>query len=136
MKNTKIIYWTTTILFSGFMIFSAIPNILMAEDAIKFITGLGYPVYFIPFIGVAKLLGSLAILVPRFKKIKEWAYAGLFFDLIGAVYSGYMIGGFDPTMLTMIPVFGIAITSYIYNQKVYGQKMVHEAPMVATSSLP
>ncbi|MBI2271131.1 MAG: DoxX family protein [Bacteroidetes bacterium] len=117
MKTTKIIYWTTTILFAAFMTFSAIPDILMADDAIKFMIHLNYPVYFIPFIGVAKLLGAVAILIPAFKKIKEWAYAGLFFDLIGAVYSIIMIDGFQPGMLVMVVIFGIAITSYIYNQK-------------------
>ncbi|MBL7892703.1 MAG: DoxX family protein [Bacteroidia bacterium] len=119
MKTTKIIYWTTTILFAAFMTFSAIPDILMVDDAIKFMTHLNYPVYFIPFIGVAKLLGSIAILIPAFKKIKEWAYAGLFFDLIGAVYSILMTDGFQPGMLVMVVVFGISITSYIYNQKYY-----------------
>ncbi len=120
MKKTKIIYWTCTILFAGFMIFSAIPDILMVDDAITFITGLGYPVYFIPFIGVAKLLGSIAILIPSFHRIKEWAYAGLFFDLIGAVYSNIMTSGFDPGMLGMLPIFGVAIASYVYNRKVNG----------------
>ncbi|MBP6303417.1 MAG: DoxX family protein, partial [Bacteroidia bacterium] len=84
-----------------------------------FMTHLGYPLYFIPFIGVAKLLGSLAILIPSFKKIKEWAYAGLIFDLIGAVYSNIMVDGFQPGMLMMLVVFGVVIISYLYNQKYY-----------------
>jgi hypothetical protein len=120
MKKIKIIYWTTTLLFALFMTFTAIPDILLADDAVAFITQLGYPVYFIPFIGVAKVLGSAAILIPNFKKIKEWAYAGLFFDLIGAVYSNIMANGFDPGMLSMILIFGVGITSYVYNQKYYG----------------
>lgn len=119
MKTTRIIYWTTTILFAAFMTFSAIPDILMVDDAIKFMTHLNYPLYFIPFIGVAKLLGAVAILIPAFKKIKEWAYAGLFFDLIGAVYSNIMTDGFQPGMLVMVVVFAIAIASYLYNQKYY-----------------
>lgn len=123
MKKTKIIYWTCTVLFAGFMIFTAIPDILKDDEAVKFITDLGYPVYFIPFIGVAKLLGSLAILIPAFKKIKEWAYAGLFFDLIGAVYSNIMAHGFDAGMIAMVPIFGIGIASYILNQKVYGKNL-------------
>ena len=122
MKTTKIIYWTSTILFAGFMLFSAIPDILMVEEAKQFITHLGYPLYFIPFIGVAKLLGSIAIVVPSFKKIKEWAYAGLFFDLIAAVYSNVMVDGFQPSMLMMIPIFALAITSYVYNQKCFGSR--------------
>lgn len=122
MKKIKIVYWISTILFSGFMIFSAIPEILVTPDARQFMIHLGYPVYFIPFLGVAKLLGSLAILVPRFRKIKEWAYAGLFFDLTGAVYSNLMTDGFYLSMvLVMLPVFAVAIISYIFNQKCYGQ---------------
>jgi hypothetical protein len=64
-------------------------------------------------------LGSLAILTPGLKKIKEWAYAGLIFDLIGAVYSNIMIDGFQPGLLVMIPVFIVAIVSYLYNEKLY-----------------
>lgn len=120
MKTKKIIYWSSTILFAAFMAFSAIPDILKDPDAMKFITNLGYPDYFIPFIGVAKLLGCIAILVPGFKKIKEWAYAGLIFDLIGAVYSLLMTNGFEMGMLVMIPIFAIAATSYIYNEKING----------------
>jgi len=122
MKNTKLIYWTTTILFSAFMIFSAIPDILVVEDAKQFMSHLGYPVYFIPFIGVAKLLGSIAILIPGFKKLKEWAYAGLIFDLTGAVYSVIAVDGFQLPMLTMVVVFAVAFTSYRYNQKYYENK--------------
>ncbi len=122
MKNTKLIYWTTTILFSAFMIFSAIPDMLVIEDAKQFMTHLGYPVYFIPFIGVAKLLGSITILIPGFKKLKEWAYAGLIFDLIGAVYSVVSVDGFQLPMLTMVVVFAVSFTSYLYNQKYYENK--------------
>lgn len=118
MKTTKIIYWTTTILFAAFMIFSAIPNIMSSPDSIEFVsTHLGYPKYFIPFIGVAKLLGSITILIPAFNKLKEWAYAGLSFDLIGAVYSIINVDGFDPSMLVMVIVFAVAATSYILNTK-------------------
>lgn len=119
MKSIKIIYWTSTGLFAAFMLFSAIPDIMMVEGAKVFMKHLGYPLYFIPFIGVAKLLGSLAILIPSFKKIKEWAYAGLIFDLIGAVYSNIMVDGFQPGMLMMLVVFGVVIISYLYNQKYY-----------------
>ncbi len=119
MRSTKIIYWTTTILFAGFMIFSAIPDIFMDSEAKKFMGHLGYPEYIMPFIGIAKLLGSIAILIPGFVKIKEWAYAGLTFDLLGAVYSNIMTDGFQMGLLVMVPVFIVAIVSYIYNQKYY-----------------
>ncbi len=119
MKNEKIIYWSSTGLFAAFMLFSAIPDILMEKDAVQFIGQLGYPVYFIGFIGIAKLLGSIAILLPNLNKLKEWAYAGLTFDLIGAVYSIIMTAGFDSGMLVMVLVFGALAVSYIYNEKLH-----------------
>jgi len=120
MKKTKIIYWVTTILFVGLMAFSSIPDVMMAEDAVKFITHLGYPEYFIFFIGVAKLLGCVALLVPGFPKIREWAYAGLFFDLIGATYSNLMVDGWQSGMVFMLLFFALGIASYLYNEKYYG----------------
>ncbi len=112
MKKRNIAYWVITALFSAFMIFSAVPDIMMVPDAMKFIGHLGYPDYFIPFIGVAKFLGSIAILIPGFPRIKEWAYAGLFFDLAGAVYSILRTDGVDFSMLFMVLPFGLLFTSY------------------------
>jgi hypothetical protein len=118
-KTTNLLYWIFTILFAGLMTLSAIPNLLKTEDSIKFMNGmLGYPVYIIPFIGLAKLLGVIAILIPGLKKIKEWAYAGLFFDLAGAVYSGIAVaGGVDPMMLTMLVWIVPGILSYVFWNK-------------------
>ena len=78
MKKANIFFWIITGLFSAFMLFSAIPDIVVTPDAVKFISSLGYPTYIIPFLGIAKLLGIIAILIPGFAGIKEWAYAGLF----------------------------------------------------------
>lgn len=129
MKKDKIIYWISTVLFAGFMAFSAIPDIIMEPETVEFIKKLGYPEYFIPFIGVAKLLGCIALVVPGFPKIREWAYAGLFFDLIGAVYSNLMVNGFDAGMLVMVPIFGIGITSYFYNEKIKERVLISKAKM-------
>ncbi len=112
MKKITIWYWVVTIIFAGFMIFSAIPDIMEAPEAVTMITGLGYPKYFIVFIGVAKLLGSIAILIPGLMRLKEWAYAGLFFDLFGATYSALAVAGFDPAMLFMILPFTFLFLSY------------------------
>ncbi len=120
MKKTKIIYWASTILFAGFMTFSAVPDVIMEENTVAFMTHLGYPLYFIPFIGVAKLLGCIAILIPRLKTLKEWAYAGLFFDLIGAAYSNIMVDGFQAGLLFMFVIFALGFTSYFYNKKLHG----------------
>jgi DoxX-like family len=119
-KTTHLLYWIFTILFAGLMILSAVPHALNTEESQKFLHDqMGYPVYFIPFIGFAKLIGSIVILIPGLKKIKEWAYAGLFFDLAGAVYSGIAVaGGVDPMMLTMLVWIVPGILSYVlWNKK-------------------
>jgi hypothetical protein len=121
MKKTKALYWIFTGLFGAFMLFSAIPDILVVPDAVKFIAHLGYPKYFIPFIGVAKALGVFAIVYPGFPRIKEWAYAGLFFDLIGATYSNIATDGLMMQMTFMILPFGLGIASYLlYHKKLRG----------------
>jgi hypothetical protein len=121
MKPTTIntLYWVFTVLFSALMIFSAWSSILVNEDSVKLIHGmLGYPEYFIPFTGWAKLIGSIVILIPGLNRIKEWAYAGLFFDLVAAVYSGIAVAkAVDPLMLTLLLWFVPGILSYVYWHK-------------------
>jgi hypothetical protein len=114
MKKTKIIYWIVTGLFAAFMLFSAIPDVLSKPDAVAFVTKLGYPLYFIPFIGVAKILGSVALVIPDFPKIKEWAYAGLVYDLIAATYSFYALGYPVSGWVFMLLFIGFAFLSYYF----------------------
>jgi len=121
------LYWIFTILFAVFMIFTAVPDVMMSPDAVKFINHLGYPDYFIPFIGVAKILGGIAILIPGFPIIKEWAYAGLFFDLIGATYSMISKEGIQGSMLFMAIPFLLGILAYIYHHKMLGQNQTAKA---------
>lgn len=113
MKKTNIIYWVLTGLFGILMFMSAIPDVFMDPIAVQGMhTELGYPTYFIPFIGVAKMLGAAAILIPGNPRIKEWAYAGLFFDLIGATYSIIAVG--KPDWLFMILPLVLATGSYVF----------------------
>lgn len=118
-KTIQLLYWLFTILFSGLMIFSAVGGIGPNEKTMEiFVKGLGYPVYFIQFISWAKIAGAIAILIPGLKTIKEWAYAGLFFDLSGAIYSGIAVSGkFDPLMLTMLIWIVPGIISYVLWKK-------------------
>lgn len=116
MKKTKVIYWILTGLFGAFMLLSAIPDIICSKEAVDFMTQLQYPMYFLPFIGVAKVLGVIAILIPGYPRITEWAYAGLFFDLIGAIYSIGCVMGIAAALPIFVAVlFGIG--SYIYYHK-------------------
>ena|SRR5689334_25168896 len=112
MKKTNLAYWIITGLFAAFMAFSAISNVLVLPEAVTIFASLGYPKYLIPFLGVAKLLGAIAILVPGFPRLREWAYAGLFFDLLGATYSGICVGGLQAPMLFMVLPFTFLFLSY------------------------
>jgi len=101
------------------MAFTAIPDILKQEEALKFISDLGYPIYFILFISYAKVAGAIALLVPRFARIKEWAYADLFFDLVGAIVSLIAVHGINASMSFMLLPFVLGTVSYVYSHKMY-----------------
>jgi hypothetical protein len=118
-KATNTIYWVSTIIFAALMTFSAAGGLQPTQQAIQLMhDSLGYPVYFIQFISFAKLLGVIAILIPGLNRIKEWAYAGLFFDLAGAIYSGIASSGqFDPLMITMLAWIIPGILSYYFWHK-------------------
>lgn len=120
MKNLNLFYWIVTALFAGFMIFSAIPNIMNTKESVDMITGMGYPKYFIPFIGVAKVVGAIAILIPGLRRIKEWAYAGLFFDLFSATYSFIVLEGFQSSVLFMFVFIVFLFLSYFLWHKKIG----------------
>jgi len=122
-KTTVILYWVFTVIFSGLMIYSSVGGIGPNQQTKDiFHSYLGYPIYFIQFISWAKIIGSIAILIPGLNKIKEWAYAGLFFDLTAAVYSGVAVSGtFDPMMLTMLGWIVPGILSYIFWNKLKTQ---------------
>jgi DoxX-like family len=121
-RNTlNIFYWVSTVLFAGFMAFTAVPSLMGDEESVNFMHDmLGYPLYFISFISIAKLLGAAALLIPGIPaKIKEWAYAGLFFDLAGAFYSIVAVQKkFDPGMFFIILPAVIGMLSYwFWNKK-------------------
>jgi uncharacterized membrane protein HdeD (DUF308 family) len=100
------------------MLVTAIPNVLLNADTVKFMKDhLGYPNYFTVFIGVAKILGSVAILLPIPSRLKEWAYAGLAFDLAGAMYSVYSVDGLQPqSMILLVLVLLFALSYTFYNK--------------------
>ena len=113
MKNKNLLYWIVTILFGAFMIFTAIPDLTLEAKAVEMLNGdLGYPLYFIRFIGVAKIIGAIAILIPQFRRIKEWAYAGLFFALFAAGVSIYATSKDIMGVLFMSAIIGVLFLSY------------------------
>ncbi len=123
-KAINLTYWISTIIFAALMIFSSVGGIQPSQQAIQMMhDGLGYPVYFIQFISIAKLIGAIVILIPGLNRIKEWAYAGLFFDLGGAIYSGVAAAGkFDPMMLTLAVWILPGVLSYYFWHKKVNEK--------------
>lgn len=86
-KRNKIIYWIATIWLSLGMLSTGFVQLFNIKDEVDFILLMGYPAYFLTFLGFCKILGVIAILVPKFPLVKEWAYAGFFFMMSGAVFS-------------------------------------------------
>lgn len=126
MKKIKITYWIFTILLAALMLFSAIPDILSVPDAVALFKQLGYPAYLLPFLGIAKTLGVVAILVPGFPRLKEWAYAGFVYDITGATYSSIAIGTPFSGWAFMFLPYALIIGSYVFYQK--KQKAVALSP--------
>jgi len=117
MKKIKILYWVFTGMFAAFMLLSAIPDIFSVKEAIEQFSKMSMPVYLLPFLGIAKALGVIAILIPGYPRIKEWAYAGLVFDLLGATYSIAASG--EPATnwgFMIVPVL-LAASSYTFYHK-------------------
>lgn len=108
-KRNKIIYWIATIWLALGMVSTGILQLLKDEKEVTMMTRLGYPDYFLTIIGMWKILGVVAILIPKFPLLKEWAYAGFFIAMSGAVASHLMSGSeakdlFGPTLLLMLTI--------------------------------
>jgi uncharacterized membrane protein YphA (DoxX/SURF4 family) len=112
-KRNKIIYWVATIwlalgmLATGTLqLFKAKAEGALAPPGVWGITQLGYPVYFLTILGIWKILGVVALLIPKFPLLKEWAYAGFFFIMTGAVFShiasGDPVNELFPSLLLLI----------------------------------
>ena len=115
----KIIYWIVTILFAGFMLFSGISELIATDSANALLESLGYPLYFNMILGVAKVLGVIAIIQTKWKTIKEWAYAGFSIDLIGASLSfAFIDAGFIAAFFPLI-FLAVMFVSYGLWKKLY-----------------
>ncbi|MCF2497622.1 DoxX family protein [Dyadobacter chenhuakuii] len=108
-KRNKIIYWIATVWLSLGMVSSGAVQIIKLKEEVDMMTHLGYPVYFLTVIGVWKMLGVVVVLLPRLPLVKEWAYAGFFLTMSGAVFSHMAAGDgakefFGPILLIVLTV--------------------------------
>ena len=106
-KARKITYWIATIWLSLGMLSTGMVQLLKMKEETDFILELGYPVYFLTMLGTWKILGVIAVLIPKFPLLKEWAYAGFFFAMSGALFSHIAIGdgaqeNFGPALLLVL----------------------------------
>jgi len=117
MKKINIIYWISTGLILAMMLWSAISSFMDNPQGAEMMAKMGYRPYILHFLAVAKILGIIAILVPGFPRLKEWAYAGFTFDLLGATYSMYASNFPVSQWASMFIFLAFLACSYIFYRK-------------------
>jgi len=121
-KRNKIIYWVSTIWLALGMVSTGIVQLLKMNEEVDMFTSLGYPRYLLTILGVWKLLGVVAVLIPKFPLIKEWAYAGFFFIMSGAVVS-HLING-DETVTLFGPMLLLVLTAVSWYFRPADRKLI------------
>jgi hypothetical protein len=119
-KRNKIIYWIFTIWMSLGMTSTGIIQLLKTPEEVTMITHLGYPVYFLGFLGIMKILGVITIVIPKFPVLKEWAYACFFATMLCALYSHIAVS--DPFKETFPPVLLLVLTFISWYFRPAGRK--------------
>jgi hypothetical protein len=120
MKRDKILYWIFTGLTSLGFLMSSMMYLTHNPELMKGFNSLGYPVYFVTILGVAKLTGALALLNPWLPKLREWAYAGFTFTLIGAAWTHIATHTRPTAPIVFLVLMGV---SYFFYQRVSNPKM-------------
>ena len=116
-KRNKIIYWIATIWLALGMVSTAAVQLFKAkagQGGADSIIHLGYPVYLLTLLGVWKILGVAAVLMPKRPLLKEWAYAGFFFAMSGAIYSHMMVGDGAKEVFPALLLLVLTIVSWYF----------------------
>lgn len=108
-KRNKIIYWIATLWLALGMTVTGVVQLIKMKEEVDMMNHLGYPIYFLTILGIWKILGVIAVLIPKFTLLKEWAYAGFFFAMSGAIFSHLACGDalialFGPTLLLVLTI--------------------------------
>jgi len=123
LKTVKIIYWLVTTLFALMMLLDGIAGALRVAGAKEALAYLGYPEYCLTIFGIAKILGSIALLQPVFRTIKEWAYAGFTSVFIGAFASRAFVGSGIGFLILPIIMLAIMFVSYFLWKKIESEEL-------------
>jgi len=113
-KRNKIIYWIATAWLALGMFSTGIVQLFKIKSETDFLAHLGYPVYFPTIIGIWKLLGVVAVLVPRTPLLKEWAYAGFFFAMTGAIASHILAGNAVNEIFPSLLLLALTVISWYF----------------------
>jgi uncharacterized membrane protein YphA (DoxX/SURF4 family) len=108
-KRDKIIYWIATLWLALGMTSTGIVQLIKLKEEADMFTRLGFPDYLLIILGVWKILGVVAVLIPKFPLLKEWAYAGFFFAMSGAIFSHLAVSDdakelFGPSLLIILTI--------------------------------
>ncbi len=114
MKAKVVTYWITTGLLAFFIGSGGAAEVARVPGNVEGLVALGYPVYFIMLIGVWKVLGAVAVLLPGWPRLKEWAYAGMFFNMSGAAVSNIAVNGSNELwhVVADVVVAGLVVASW------------------------
>ena len=118
-KRNKIIYWVVTGLFSAFMLMNAVVYAVQTEMVSEVFARLGYPTYLVYLLGTLKLLGVIAIVTRRSTLLKEWAYAGFFFNFLLAGAAHVVVDGAGEAIPLLVAII-LLLVSRFYDSKVFG----------------
>ncbi|MEK6894461.1 MAG: DoxX family protein [Nanoarchaeota archaeon] len=118
-RSVKVTYWVTTVLFVAFMVFGGISSLIGTEAGNAVMVYLGYPLYLNTILGIAKVLGSVALIQTKWYVIKEWAYAGFTIDVVGAGLSFAFIGAGASAQIIPLITLVVMFISYISWKKLY-----------------
>ena len=116
-KAGKIIYWISTIWLALGMVSTGLVQLLKVKTGtggVDSITHLGYPIYFLTILGVWKILGAVTVLIPKFPLLKEWAYAGFFFVVSGAIFSHIVLGDSFMEMFGAVLLLLLTVVSWYF----------------------
>ena len=113
-KAGKIIYWIFTLWLALGMTSTGIVQLLKTEEEVDLMTRLGFPVYFLTIIGTWKILGVVAVLIPKFPLLKEWAYAGFFFNMSGAIFSHVASGNSGNEIFPPLLLLTLTLVSWYF----------------------
>jgi uncharacterized membrane protein YphA (DoxX/SURF4 family) len=126
LKTLKITYWASTGLFCCVFLFTGTSYLLHTQIMDTKFHEIGFPLYIMNLIGILKIAGAITLLVPKYPRLKEWAYAGFVFDFVGAAWCHFAVQGFGQGVRLVIPIAVVSISYFTYHR-------LNDQPRLSTS---